>query len=346
MTGREVLVIAVVEGGEGLADITATRNPLDVSIACRTIYERVAEASTGINARLRITRAPRDALRDAPLEDDTIILVVDALGGFVDHEAAFRSAVEAFIETPGETLVFATRPYTRRGIPLEVRGSTLSRVGEGSDIFAGLVVGRYAALADKLRSSTSLHELLMGLTGSRVRYWPEPWLRLEDGFDVLLFNMLYMERLHESRVSKGAVISPTAVIEGPVVVEEGVYIDHYAVVKGPAVLCRGSFIGLHATVRPYSALEPRARIGAYSEVYVTSMQRGATASSHTYITGSVIGENAHIEPFSVTKVVYGEAAAKKLGVAAPFTPELRAGCVARAGARIPAGSVIEPLTRL
>ncbi len=346
MPRREIVIIAVVDGGEGLADITVTRNPLDTSVACRTIYERIAGAAASLNARLRITRAPRDALQDTLLETDTIILVADALGGFVDHEAAFRSAVEAYIETPGETLVFATKPYTRRGIPLDVKGSTLNRVGEGGDIFAGIVVGRYSALADKLRNSPSLHELLSKLTGSRVRYWPEPWLRLEDGFDVLLYNMLYMERLRESRISKDAVISPTAVIEGPVLIEEGVRIEHYAVVKGPAVLCRGSFIGLHATVRSYSALEPRTRIGAYSEVYVTSMQRGATASSHTYITGSVIGENAHVEPFSVTKVVYGEAAAKKLGVVAPFTPELRAGCVARAGTRIPAGSVVEPLTRL
>ena len=127
-------------------------------------------------------------------------------------------------------------------------------------------------------------------------------------------------------------------------VQDGAVIDHYAVIKGPVIVCRDAFIGLHSTIRGYTLLEPGARIGAYGETYVTLMERGSSASSHTYLTGSLIGEKAHIEPFVVTKVVYGEEAGRILGVIAPVAPEVRIGAVVAAARRVKAGSVLEPLT--
>ena len=336
-------LLIVLRAWSDAAIITASRDPLDISVACRRLRERIESAAADLGWRLVYADTLHDAYAYAARAREKIIILLDALAAYTEHLQALREAMDVYTEKPGDTLVTVTRPYLDRGVHVAVEGDRLGEIDTGAETFAGIIVSKREALLERLRGAATLHELLASLRGAPIHYWREPWLRLEKPQDPLFYAMLIVSRLRGVNIAPGARVSPTVIIEGPVLIEEGVTIDHYAVIKGPVVACRGSFIGLHATVRGYTLLEPSARIGAYSETYVTLMEPGSSSSSHTYLTGSIIGEDAHVEPFTVTKVVYGEAAGKALGVLAPIPPEVRVGAVLAAKSRVRAGSVIEPL---
>ena len=337
----DVLVVALRSKSDA-GILAASGDPLSVTVACATIASRIEEAARRLGWRLVYVDTLGEAAAAAERHSPRVLVLLDTLSLYTSHEEAFRLAYESYASSPAEPLVLVTRPYVERGVRLRVDGSTVGGVGEGSDSFAGMVVGDPRRLTPLLRGSATLSELLSRLVGAAAVYWPEPWLRLEKPHDALLYSMLLLSRLSEQRISPRARVSPTAVIEGPAVVEEGVAIDHYAVVKGPVVLCRGSFVGMHAAVRSFTDVEEGARIGSYSETFVALLERRATLSSHTYVTGSVVGEEAKVEPFVVTKVAYGRDAAEILGIVAPFTPETRVGAAVAAGRRVPAGTVVEP----
>ncbi len=339
----EVLLLVLREASDA-GMVAASGNPLDISISCRRLGERIENAASTLGLRLAYADSIEDAYLIVSRAEEDAVVFLDALAAYPDHVTVLREALDAYAEKPGETIVFVTRPYLDRGVKVSVNDDRLGDVESGVDAFAGIIVSRRSALLDAMRGASDVSELLSSLRGSMVHYWREPWLRLEKPHDPLFYAMLLASRIRGVRIAPGARVSPTAVIEGPVVIEDGVTLDHYAVVKGPVILCRGAFVGLHATVRGYTLLEPGARIGAYGESYVTLMEPGASASSHTYLTGSVIGENAHVEPFVVTKVVYGEEAGRAVGVLAPIAPEIRTGAVVAAGARVKAGSILEPLS--
>ncbi len=337
----EVLVVALRSSSEA-ALLASSGDALDVSVACATIASRLEGAVSRLGWRLVYVDTLAEAAGVARGSSPRVLLLLDTLSLYTSHLEALRLAYEAYASSPSEVVVLVTRPYVERGVRVRVSGSTLTAVEDGGDVFAGIVVGDASRLAPVLAASSTLSDLLSALRGAAVAYWPEPWLRLERPHDALLYSMLLLSRLSEQRISPRARVSPTAVIEGPVVVEEGVRIDHYAVVKGPVVLCRGSFVGMHAAVRSFTDVEEGARIGSFSETFVALLERRATLSSHTYITGSVVGEDAKVEPFVVTKVAYGREAAEILGIVAPFTPETRVGAAVAAGRRVAAGTVVKP----
>jgi UDP-N-acetylglucosamine diphosphorylase / glucose-1-phosphate thymidylyltransferase / UDP-N-acetylgalactosamine diphosphorylase / glucosamine-1-phosphate N-acetyltransferase / galactosamine-1-phosphate N-acetyltransferase len=84
-------------------------------------------------------------------------------------------------------------------------------------------------------------------------------------------------------------IHPTAVIEGPVVLEEGVRVFPHATIQGPCYIGRGTVIGTNALVRD-SIIGERCVIGFSSEVARSNLHSHVWAHS-TYIGDSVIGRN-------------------------------------------------------
>ena len=335
------VVVVRSEAPREIASLSSTGEVLDLSIACKSVRERIEGALGG---RYNIVYSDIKSLVGSirRIEDDIVILL-DPLSLYTDLRTVIDDAVREYASQASDILVATSPPIIARGVNVAVEDSRLAGLG-GGFVFAGIVVARRSRLerlaADEWRT------LLEELEGATVYYVKHPWVRLEKGYDILLYLILLLASMRSQTISSEANISPTAVIEGPVYIEEGVRIDHYAVIKGPAVICRNAFVGLHATVRSFTSLEPGARIGAYSEAYVAYIGRNASISSHVYITGSVVGEEAKIEPFTATKVVYGKTAAEKLGLVAPFPWEVRAGAVIESGARVTAGSVLQPLTRV
>ncbi len=126
--------------------------------------------------------------------------------------------------------------------------------------------------------------------------WNGDWIDVGYPWDILSANYVVLNWLKISRISTKAEIASTAIVEGPVIIEDGAEIDHYAVVKGPAYIGPSTFIGKSAFVREYSSIEEGSVIGAFSEVKRSSLQPHASTGSYVLLIDSVLGPNAVVEP--------------------------------------------------
>ena len=126
--------------------------------------------------------------------------------------------------------------------------------------------------------------------------WNGDWVDVGYPWDIISANYVALRWLRESKISANAKVASTAVLEGPVVVEEGAEIDHYAVIKGPVYIGPNAFIGMSSFVREYSSIEEESVVGAYSEVKRSSLQPQASTGSYVLLVDSVLGPNAVIEP--------------------------------------------------
>lgn len=174
--------------------------------------------------------------------------------------------------------------------------------------------------------------------------WSGWWVDVEYPWDLLRASLYLLQQLQKSVISREANIAPTAVLEGPVVVERGAEVDHYAVIKGPVYVGEGTYIGTHTLVRSYVTFEGDNVVGAYSEVMWSSVQRGVSIGRGSFVGFSVVGEGAVIEPGVVTLNVVP----KEVRVARAVTFQRRGreytklGAVVGAGKRVRAYTVLRP----
>lgn len=84
-------------------------------------------------------------------------------------------------------------------------------------------------------------------------------------------------------------IHPTAVIEGPVILEEGVRVMPHATIQGPCYIGRGTIIGTNCLVRN-SIIGEQCVIGFASEIVRCNLHSHVWTHS-TYLGDSVIGRN-------------------------------------------------------
>jgi len=105
-------------------------------------------------------------------------------------------------------------------------------------------------------------------------------------FDVVK-HMLDMGR---PKVSRSAVISRRATIEGKVIIDDGVRVLENAVIRGPVYIGAGSVIGNNVLVRDYSHIGADCVIGNGTEVKGSYIGDGCWAHS-SYIGDSIIGKN-------------------------------------------------------
>lgn len=129
-------------------------------------------------------------------------------------------------------------------------------------------------LTSELFDLTDVADPLRGLLGV-----DRPWeaLALLDAFAA---------GLRDDRRGK---VHPTAVISGPLVMEEGSEIGPFACVEGPAYLCAGAVVGHAAYLRGPVVLGPGARVLHASEVKRSVFLAGARAPHFNYVGDSVVG---------------------------------------------------------
>ncbi|WP_460124558.1 bifunctional sugar-1-phosphate nucleotidylyltransferase/acetyltransferase [Stetteria hydrogenophila] len=128
---------------------------------------------------------------------------------------------------------------------------------------------------------------------------PEPgaWRDIGRPWDLLEANRAELERV-EPRVE--GEVHPTAVLEGPVVVEEGAVVGPHTVVEGPAYIARGAAVGPGAHVRPYTVILEGARVGFASEVKASLVMEHARIPHLNYVGDSIVGEHANLGAGTVT----------------------------------------------
>jgi len=243
------------------------------------------------------------------LIEDFLILQV---GSFIASQEIYSSLVTRWNETgaslallvphaPGEDVigVHAIR------FEIDLQSKTIEKVeigGERGLYFTGLmIVDRdFVKLLKERKSILESVALYFSDRSRGFHVWTGSFSSVNSPFNLLEAAKEVLSEVRDTRVHAKAKISPTAVLEGPVIIDEHAVVDHYSVIKGPAYIGRGALVGAHSFVRQYVTIESNAVVGAGSEVKRSYVGPSSFISSHCYITDSVIGDQALIRPFVVT----------------------------------------------
>lgn len=126
-----------------------------------------------------------------------------------------------------------------------------------------------------------------------------PWFPVKYPWHLLPLSQYLLETTVTKRViHKSAKIHKTAVIEGPVVIEEGVEVLPNACIRGPAYIGKRTIVANNALVR-MSSIGDDCVVGYCTEI------KGSVIHSHlwthmTYVGDSVIGRNVSFGAGAVT----------------------------------------------
>lgn len=128
---------------------------------------------------------------------------------------------------------------------------------------------------------------------------PGEWLDIGRPWDLLVANRLVLEWELRRQDIRGDV-SPSAHIEGPVLVEEGAVVGHHTVVEGPSYIGKGAHVGPNAHVRPYTVLLEGAHVGFSSQVKASIIMEHSKAPHLNYVGDSIIGEHSNLGAGTIT----------------------------------------------
>ncbi|MDH4208935.1 MAG: sugar phosphate nucleotidyltransferase, partial [Anaerolineae bacterium] len=119
-------------------------------------------------------------------------------------------------------------------------------------------------------------------------------------WDLLTINEYLMARsIKHQRISDQAQISPRAIIDGNVFIEEGVRVFENAVIRGPAYIGRNSVIGNNALVWNHSSIGSNSVIGFSSEIKRSLI--GSNCWIHmSYVGDSVLSDNCSLGAGTIT----------------------------------------------
>ncbi|MBI5156218.1 NTP transferase domain-containing protein, partial [Candidatus Peregrinibacteria bacterium] len=130
-----------------------------------------------------------------------------------------------------------------------------------------------------------------------VRY-EHAWFPVKYPWHLLELLPFLLNRLKKQSIHRTAKIHPSAVIDGPVVIEEGVRVLPHATIVGPAYIGKHTIVGNNALVRQASTGE-HCVIGYNTEIKGSALGRHVWTHS-TYIGDSIVGENVSFGAGCVT----------------------------------------------
>jgi bifunctional UDP-N-acetylglucosamine pyrophosphorylase/glucosamine-1-phosphate N-acetyltransferase len=121
-----------------------------------------------------------------------------------------------------------------------------------------------------------------------------PGLSLKYAWDLFTLADYYLSGIPDiADIHPGAVVHPTALITGPVIIESGAHIYEYALIQGPCYIGKNSVVGSFCKVRKGSLLESSVEL--QNSVDVRHSLIGSGTHIHSgFIGDSVIGENTKI----------------------------------------------------
>ena len=120
-----------------------------------------------------------------------------------------------------------------------------------------------------------------------------PWDFLESIQRVLNFEVT------STKISSGAKISKTSIIEGPCIIEEGVVLDDFCKIKGPVYIGKNSFIGMGSLIRN-SIFEHDTKIGFYCQIGESFFAGRDKVSHHNTILDTMVGQDVWFGGYSGT----------------------------------------------
>ncbi|MEM1619977.1 MAG: NDP-sugar synthase [Fervidicoccaceae archaeon] len=243
------------------------------------------------------------------IDDEFFVL---QLGSAIAGPEVYASVISRWNETSRSTLLLV--PYSpgedvvgvhsvRYEVDLArkvIRGVCIG--GQRGLYFSGIMISD-KRLASELSERRSILEAIVSFSSKDdcdFHVWSGSISAVNSPFNLLSTVKELLSATREAIISTEARISPTAVIEGVVVIERDAIVDHYCVIKGPAFIGRGALVGAHSFVRSYVSVEPGAVVGSGAEVKRSYIGPRAVVGSQCHITDSVIGDAALLRPMCVT----------------------------------------------
>ncbi len=124
------------------------------------------------------------------------------------------------------------------------------------------------------------------------------WCAVKYPWHLLSLLPVFLSGIAKQRIHPSASVHPSAVISGPVVIEEGVKVLPNATIVGPCHIGKGSVIANNALVRQ-SSVHEQCVIGFSSEVK-GSILAGHVWTHMSYVGDSIIGRNVSFGGGSIT----------------------------------------------
>ena len=133
---------------------------------------------------------------------------------------------------------------------------------------------------------------LMRLHPVELYRYTGPWQKLKFGYHVLDMTEFLLRQMPDKMlIDASAVIAPSAIIHGPVIIGPRARVLDLAVIQGPAYIGEDSVVGNHALVRN-SVIENNSVVGYGSEI-VRSYVGPECDLHHVYLGDSVLERGIH-----------------------------------------------------
>ena len=300
------------------------------------------------------------SIGDLPRENTIIVSLGDAILPRRAYEVALSSHIES-----GKPITILVTPLSDLNGYVGVEVGEMVHIGRVAEhrpgyAWAGILIADSDSLK-MLREYGDLNMVFKGLGNNvNVAYWSGWFTHIIYPWDLLAAVKNLLSTVNEARISSGAEVSPRAVIEGPVIIDDEAVIDHGAIIRGPSYIGKGAYVGNNALVRNYTSLEEGSIVGADAEVTGSLVGFKATIGRGSFIGDSVIGDEAVIEPGVVTlnvlpggvelthmtPIIIKGKAMSKLGAVIGPRARIGANTVIYPGAMVEAGRYVQPLTLL
>jgi glucose-1-phosphate thymidylyltransferase len=201
----------------------------------------------------------------------------------------------------------------------------------------GIIAARKEWFTERFRGEEDFFSVLIDIMNTQKPYfhlYTGRFTSLNNPWSILDAMKTVLSKVSGVSISENARVSPTAVLEGPVIVDDFAYIDHYTVIKGPAYIGKKALVGTHSFIRSYTSVEENAVVGSGAEIKRSYIGRLATVGSKSHVTDSLVGDSSTIRPLVVT-LNYDPREAKK-------KPYVKRGSIIGHGSIVNGGSVLPP----
>ena len=131
-----------------------------------------------------------------------------------------------------------------------------------------------------------------------VKEYAGHWIAIKYPWHILDVTEHFLSHI-QRRISPDAKISPSAVIEGDVIIEVGVKVLENAVIRGPCYIGKNSVIGNNTLIRDYTHIGDRCVVGFSTEIKHSYICDDCWFHSN-YIGDSVIAERCSFGAGTIT----------------------------------------------
>ncbi|GAB6946484.1 NDP-sugar synthase [Vulcanisaeta sp. JCM 16161] len=228
-----------------------------------------------------------------------------SFGDVVLPQEAYELALNSHVNSGKPVTVLMTPLSDLQGY-FEVQVNdviAINKVSEHKSGYAwtGILIAEKEFLVSLQDLNGNINDALRQFKGNiNLALWSGWFVDVSYPWDLLSAIRYLMSDLREARVSKDSDVSPRAVIEGPVVVDEGARIDHGAIIRGPVYVGRNAYVGNNALIRNNTSLEEESVVGADAEITESLIGYKATVGRGSFIGSSIIGDESTIEPGVIT----------------------------------------------